>query len=48
MLAEEIILTKLVEGDIINIDFDPEIKDMKIVVEKPELKLLEAPADHVE
>ena len=37
MLAEEIILTKLVPGDIINIDFDPEIKDMKIVVEKPEV-----------
>jgi len=37
MLAEEIILTKLVAGDIINIDFDPEIKDMKIVVEKPEV-----------
>lgn len=34
MLAEEIILTKLVQGDIINIDFDPEIKDMKILVEK--------------
>ncbi len=37
MLAEEIILTKLVAGDIINIDFDPDIKDMKIVVEKPEV-----------
>ena len=36
MLAEEIILTKLEAGDIINIDFDPEIKDMKIMVEKPE------------
>ncbi len=55
MLAEEIILTKLVAGDIINIDFDPEIKDMKIVIEKPEKTevhelpgaqaLLEAPAD---
>ncbi len=55
MLAEEIILTKLVAGDIINIDFDPDIKDMKIVVEKPEKTevlqlpeaqaLLEAPAD---
>ncbi len=36
MLAEEIILTKLVAGDIINIDFNPEIKDMQIMVEKPE------------
>ena len=35
ILAEEIILTKLVQGDIINIDFDPEIKDMKIIIEKP-------------
>jgi ATP-dependent Clp protease ATP-binding subunit ClpC len=41
MLAEEIILTKLLIGDIINIDYDPEIKDMKIVVEKPGLLLLE-------
>jgi len=40
-LAEEIILTKLVAGDIINIDFDPEIKDMKIIVEKPEQPKLE-------
>jgi ATP-dependent Clp protease ATP-binding subunit ClpC len=38
ILAEEIILTKLVQGDIINIDFDPEIKDMKIIIEKPQLK----------
>jgi len=36
ILAEEIILTKLAQGDIINIDFDPDIKDMKIVIEKPE------------
>lgn len=36
MLAEEIILTKLVNGDIINIDFNPEINDMQIHVEKPE------------
>ncbi len=35
MLAEEIILTKLVQGDIINIDFNPEIKDMQIIIEKP-------------
>lgn len=48
MLAEEIILTKLVEGDIINIDFDPEIRDMKIIVEKPDLKLLKAPAESIE
>jgi ATP-dependent Clp protease ATP-binding subunit ClpC len=41
MLAEEIILTKLAPGDIINIDFDPEIKDMKILVEKPGLLLIE-------
>jgi ATP-dependent Clp protease ATP-binding subunit ClpC len=40
ILAEEIILTKLVQGDIINIDFDPEIKDMKIIIEKPQLKEL--------
>jgi ATP-dependent Clp protease ATP-binding subunit ClpC len=44
MLAEEIILTKLTIGDIINIDYDPEIKDMKIVVEKPGLLLLEEAA----
>jgi ATP-dependent Clp protease ATP-binding subunit ClpC len=37
MLAEEIILTKLAQGDIINIDFDPEIQDMKIIVEKPQI-----------
>ncbi len=41
-LAEEIILTKLAAGDIITIDFDPDIKDMKIIVEKPELPQLEA------
>jgi len=40
ILAEEIILTKLAQGDIINIDFDPEIKDMKIIIEKPALKEL--------
>jgi ATP-dependent Clp protease ATP-binding subunit ClpC len=40
ILAEEIILTKLAQGDIINIDFDPEIKDMKIIIEKPPLKEL--------
>jgi ATP-dependent Clp protease ATP-binding subunit ClpC len=38
LLAEEIILTKLIPGDIINIDFDPEIKDMKIIIEKPEIQ----------
>jgi ATP-dependent Clp protease ATP-binding subunit ClpC len=44
ILAEEIILTKLVAGDIINIDFNPEIKDMQIVIEKPEITpSLEAP-----
>ncbi len=55
MLAEEIILTKLAEGDIVNIDFDPDIKDMKILVEKPEkpdqsedTPLLETPADPAE
>jgi len=52
MLAEEIILTKLVAGDIINIDFNPDIKDMQIVVDKPEQAekqaLLEAPADPIE
>jgi len=37
ILAEEIILTKLLPGDIINIDFNPEIKDMQIIVEKPQL-----------
>jgi len=37
LLAEEIILTKLSQGDIINIDFNPEIKDMQIVVEKSQL-----------
>jgi len=42
ILAEEIILTKLAQGDIINIDFDPEIKDMKIIIEKPPLKELPA------
>ncbi len=41
ILAEEIILTKLAQGDIINIDFDPDIKDMKIVIEKPELPAVE-------
>jgi len=40
MLAEEIILTKLVAGDIINIDFNPDIKDMQIMVEKPEQPVL--------
>lgn len=46
MLAEEIILTKLEAGDIINIDFNPEIKDMQIRVEKPgEPALLEAAGD---
>ena len=53
--VEEIILTKLAQGDIINIDFNPELKDMQIVVEKPEKSevlelpgaqaLLEAPAE---
>lgn len=42
MLAEEIILTKLAAGDIINIDFNPEINDMQIVIEKPSLNLLSA------
>jgi len=46
ILAEEIILTKLVAGDIINIDFNPEIKDMQIVIEKPEVtRLIEAVPD---
>jgi len=49
MLAEEIILTKLVAGDIINIDFNPEIKDMQIMIEKPEQPaLLEAASDSAE
>lgn len=42
MLAEEIILTKLAAGDIINIDFNPEINDMQIVIVKPSLNLLSA------
>ncbi len=46
ILAEEIILTKLVQGDSVTIDFDPEIKDMKIIIEK--IKLKELPASTLE
>lgn len=40
-LAEEIIMTKLAAGDIINIDFNPETKDMQITIEKPEIPPVE-------
>jgi ATP-dependent Clp protease ATP-binding subunit ClpC len=42
MLAEEIILTKLEHGDIINIDFNTEINDMQIVITKSDTKQLSA------